>query len=260
MISGSATGVVQGWDIRDNALKPVMSSDQAPVDKTTAGVTVKPRRVRCLATTEETVYWGDDGVNMKAMDLNSGREIVQALQLFDCFHSQGSNNRPLPFFCAGKLRKIRNHVTEFGSTGAMATTGSCLVSAGYDLDRGNGYLNGTSVSSTSFIMFLKLTSNLVNWLLQFNLFFTGLVRSLPSEEYVATVDDECTGSITCLSCTQTTRDQVTLHRMCTGGLELKLWDQLPSSKVKKRSRFVMHFLASNTVIEEMVVQSKRDNK
>lgn len=110
-----------------------------------------------------------------------------------------------------------------------------------------------SVSLSSFIMFLKLTSNLVNWLLQFNLFFTGLVRSLPSEEYVATVDDECTGSITCLSCTQTTRDQVTLHRMCTGGLELKLWDQLPSSKVKKRSRFVMHFL-------EMVVQSKRDNK
>ena len=43
---------------------------------------------------------------------------------------------------SGKLRKIRNHVTEFGCTGAMATTGKCLVSAGYDLDRGNGYLNG----------------------------------------------------------------------------------------------------------------------
>ena len=43
---------------------------------------------------------------------------------------------------SGKLRKIPNHVTEFGCTGAMATTGKCLVSAGYDLDRGNGYLNG----------------------------------------------------------------------------------------------------------------------
>ena len=42
----------------------------------------------------------------------------------------------------GKIRKIRNHITDFGTTGAMATTGSCLVSAGYDLDRGNGYLNG----------------------------------------------------------------------------------------------------------------------
>ena len=72
VISGSATGVVKVWDIRDNSLKPVMSSDQAPVDQADAGVTIKPRRVRCLATTEETVYWGDDGVNIKAMDLNSG--------------------------------------------------------------------------------------------------------------------------------------------------------------------------------------------
>ena len=72
MISGSATGVVKVWDIRDNSRKPVMSSDQAPVDQTDAGVTVKPRRVRCLTTTEETVYWGDDGVNIKAMDLKAG--------------------------------------------------------------------------------------------------------------------------------------------------------------------------------------------
>lgn len=36
----------------------------------------KPRRVRCLATTEETIYWGDDGVNMKAMDLKSGTDIA----------------------------------------------------------------------------------------------------------------------------------------------------------------------------------------
>lgn len=51
------------------------------------------------------------------------------------------------FFLAGKLRKIRNHVAHFGSTGAMATAGSCLVSAGYDLDRGNGYLNGNQKCS-----------------------------------------------------------------------------------------------------------------
>ena len=51
------------------------------------------------------------------------------------------------FFFAGKLRKIRNHVAHFGSTGAMATAGSCLVSAGYDLDRGNGYLNGNQQCS-----------------------------------------------------------------------------------------------------------------
>ena len=73
MISGSARGVVKVWDIRDNSLKPVMSSDQTPTTDNTAGnVTVKPRRVRCLATTREAVYWGDDGVNIKAMELTSG--------------------------------------------------------------------------------------------------------------------------------------------------------------------------------------------
>ena len=59
------------------------------------------------------------------------------------------------------------------------------------------------------------------------------------------MNDEITGGITCLSCTQTTRDQVTLHRMCTGGVELKLWDQLPSSMVKKRARLVTCFFATN---------------
>ena len=59
-----------------------------------------------------------------------------------------SFNDPLYLYCTGQLRKIRNHVTEFGSTGAMATTGSCLVSAGYDLDRGNGYLNGKMTFKT----------------------------------------------------------------------------------------------------------------
>ena len=145
MISGSARGVVKVWDVRDNSLKPVMSSDQAPVDQTTAGVTVKPRRVRCLATTEETVYWGDDGVNMKAMDLKSGTAIT--FFYLNYVWSWLNVSFPMVFSCflsyrIGKLRKIRNHTTEFGSTGAMETTGSCLVSAGYDLDHGNGYLNG----------------------------------------------------------------------------------------------------------------------
>lgn len=72
MISGSASGVVKVWDIRDNSLKPMMSSNQSFVDSAAGNVTVKPRRVRCLATTQDTVYWGDDGANLKAMDLKSG--------------------------------------------------------------------------------------------------------------------------------------------------------------------------------------------
>lgn len=64
------------------------------------------------------------------------------------------SNYCIVYFCAGKLRKLRNHVTEFGSTGAMETTGSCLVSAGYDLDRGNGYLNGKEQCFWNLLMIL----------------------------------------------------------------------------------------------------------
>lgn len=53
-----------------------------------------------------------------------------------------ASDEPMCLPRTGKLRKIRNHVTEFGSTGALVSTGSYLVSAGYDLDQGNGYLNG----------------------------------------------------------------------------------------------------------------------
>ena len=71
-MSGSACGVVKVWDVRDNSLKPVMSSEHTSASNGAEGVTVKPRRVRCLATTQDAVYWGDDGVNMKAMDLKTG--------------------------------------------------------------------------------------------------------------------------------------------------------------------------------------------
>ena len=63
-----------------------------------------------------------------------------------------------------------------------------------------------------------------------------LVRSIPDEEYLATVDDESTGCVTCLACTESDKDGVTFCRWCTGGNELKVWDQLPLGKVKKRTR------------------------
>ena len=45
--------------------------------------------------------------------------------------------------------------------------------------------------------------------------------------------------------------------MCTGGLELKLWDQLPSSKVKKRSR-LEHFSALIAVLPEYIFSFKNN--
>ncbi|XP_048580724.1 mitochondrial division protein 1 isoform X1 [Nematostella vectensis] len=171
IISGSASGIVKIWDVRDGSLTPVFDSSKAEFSE---GVSIKRRHIRCLASYGDRVYWGDSGVNIKALDISSGR-----------------------------VRKIRNHLDDFGSTNAMVATSTCLVSAGYDIDRGNSYLN---------------------------------VRSLPGEEYLATLDDEDTGCVTCLARSHVTREGATLQRLCTGGAELKLWSQHPAGRIKKRAR------------------------
>ncbi|KAK3718432.1 hypothetical protein QZH41_014438 [Actinostola sp. cb2023] len=166
VVSGSMAGVVKVWDIRDRSLQPIFDSENSDIP-------YKKRQIRSLATNGDNIYWGDDGANIKVLELASG-----------------------------KLRKIRNHENDFGSTNAMTTTGSCLISAGYDIDNGKGYMN---------------------------------VRSLPDEAYLATINDNNTSCITCLSCSQIKKEGQTLNRLCTGGSDLKLWNQLPS-RVNKRTR------------------------
>jgi hypothetical protein len=62
------------------------------------------------------------------------------------------------------------------------------------------------------------------------------VRTLPDEEYLATLDDEVTNYISCLCCTETQKDGTLCKRLCTGGSELKIWDQMARNKVRKRTR------------------------
>ncbi|CAB3991914.1 F-box WD repeat-containing 7-like isoform X2 [Paramuricea clavata] len=168
VVSGSSTGTVKVWDVRQKSLSPSLSS---PDQNTAFG---KRRRVHCLATTDDVVYWGDDGTNIKALDIR-----------------------------AGKVRKLKNHLTEFGSTSALIVQDSLLISSGYDLDKGTGYLN---------------------------------VRTLPDEEYLATLDDEITSYISCLCCTEVQKDGTLCQRLCTGGNELKIWDQMAKTKIRKRTR------------------------
>ena len=62
------------------------------------------------------------------------------------------------------------------------------------------------------------------------------VRTLPNEEYLATLDDEFTNYISCLCGTEIQQDDTLCQRLCTGGNELKIWDQMAKSKVRKRTR------------------------
>ena len=71
VVSGSSSGVVKIWDVRDGSFHSVMTSEEAL--KGSAGEAhVKSRHVRCLATRDDVVYWGDDGVNVKVLDLKLG--------------------------------------------------------------------------------------------------------------------------------------------------------------------------------------------
>ena len=58
-----------------------------------------------------------------------------------------TNINPLfAVFVLGVLRKLSNHLTEFGRTDALCVSSSnVLLSSGYDLDYGISYVNGTSL-------------------------------------------------------------------------------------------------------------------
>ena len=45
------------------------------------------------------------------------------------------------YFISGVVHKLKHHLGDFGSTGAMCCTGDLLACAGYDLDNGLAYIN-----------------------------------------------------------------------------------------------------------------------
>jgi hypothetical protein len=47
---------------------------------------------------------------------------------------------------AGVVSKLSNHTTEFGSTRGLCLTNDLLISSGYDLDNGIGYINGMTTA------------------------------------------------------------------------------------------------------------------
>ena len=60
----------------------------------------------------DSLYYGDDGCNIKAIDWRKGR-----------------------------LRKIANHTEDIGFTDAVAVAGNLLVASTYDIDTGLVYNN-----------------------------------------------------------------------------------------------------------------------
>ncbi|XP_078696146.1 uncharacterized protein LOC144924621 isoform X2 [Branchiostoma floridae x Branchiostoma belcheri] len=163
VVSVCEEGVVKVWEIRDQNLHVVYVNESVKCDPPGP---LKARPILSLAYANNKIYYGDDGTNIKVLDWKSGT-----------------------------VQKLPNHLRGFGSTDSMvAVEGTLLVSSGYDLDTGIGYLN---------------------------------VRSLPSGEYLASLCDDEAGRLTCVAHTKVTNR----HRFVTGGSELLVWDQaLPTER------------------------------
>ncbi|XP_022104143.1 pre-mRNA-splicing factor PRP46-like isoform X2 [Acanthaster planci] len=108
--TASSDGIIKLWHLRDNSLHPTFVSEN--ISSTSSSHLLARRHIRSLAVHGDIIYYGDDGLNVKALDWK------KAL-----------------------VHKLKNHTGDFGSTDAMCSTQDLLVCAGYDLDNGCGYLN-----------------------------------------------------------------------------------------------------------------------
>ena len=52
--------------------KPEVCWNSSQIESSGEGSPLSSRCVRCIAAYQETVYWGDDGTNLKTLDCKSG--------------------------------------------------------------------------------------------------------------------------------------------------------------------------------------------
>ncbi|XP_038074816.1 WD repeat-containing protein wdr-5.2-like [Patiria miniata] len=122
--TASSDGIIKLWQLRDNSLHPTFVSEN--ISSTSSSHLLARRHVRSLAVHGETIYYGDDGLNVKALDWK------KAL-----------------------VHKLKNHLGDFGSTDAMCSTKDLLICAGYDLDNGCGFLNFWSLPEEVYLATLN---------------------------------------------------------------------------------------------------------
>ncbi|XP_013410936.1 pre-mRNA-splicing factor PRP46 [Lingula anatina] len=118
--SASADGFIKIFTIKDGKLSLLFESEDV---KGVNGEDLLLRHIRSLSTSKDTIYYGDDGSNLKVLSWKQG--IVH---------------------------KLKNHVCEFGSTDAVAVLeDQVLLTAGFDLDNGCGYFNVRSLPEEQYL-------------------------------------------------------------------------------------------------------------
>ncbi|KAK6176193.1 hypothetical protein SNE40_014522 [Patella caerulea] len=121
--SGSADGIIKIYEIQEKKLSCVFESEDV---KTEQGISLTNRYVRCITVCNDLIYYGDDAVNIKAINWRKGL-----------------------------VNKYLNHVEEFASTDAVCIYDDLMISSSFDLDHGLGYLNVRQLPSCEYLFSLN---------------------------------------------------------------------------------------------------------
>ncbi|KAL5014734.1 hypothetical protein ScPMuIL_009004 [Solemya velum] len=121
--SASSDGVLKVFEIRDRDLACLFVSEDLHTKSRTP---VTQRCIRSMAVSGDVVYFGDDGINIKALNWKKGL-----------------------------VHKLSNHQEDFGVTDALCCHGNILISSAYNLDNGLAYLNVRCLATEDYITTLN---------------------------------------------------------------------------------------------------------
>eukprot|EP00057_Strongylocentrotus_purpuratus_P031747 XP_785533.3 PREDICTED: probable E3 ubiquitin ligase complex SCF subunit sconB [Strongylocentrotus purpuratus] len=161
VVTASNDGVIKLWELRDRSLHVIFESENI---RSQSGTLVQ-RPIMSLGLSKSDIYYGDEGTNVKVLDWKRGN-----------------------------VRKLRNHLGEFGSTYSMLLTDDVIMFSSYDLDNGVGAIN---------------------------------VFSASDNQYLATLCDPETSQIESISCLDQSNPSLCF---VTTGQELRIWHGLPSNQ------------------------------
>ncbi|XP_060071308.1 uncharacterized protein LOC132551211 [Ylistrum balloti] len=105
----SEEGLIKVFDIKDGCLSCLFASENV---KPAPGCNLTERPIRGLTVAEDTVYYGDEGTNIKVLSWKKG-----------------------------EVSKLKNHSDEFGMTDSLCCHGDTLLTSSYNLDTGRGSIN-----------------------------------------------------------------------------------------------------------------------
>ena len=135
LICSSLDGLISVWLLRGSKLSRIYQSE----DLVSVGKIITVRPILCAAPASDSrIFFGDDGSSIKILSWKTGIFIIKLIfiECFCCHH----------LIILGLVKKLRNHVHEFGLTDAVCVTDSYLLASSLNLDTGNSTINIRSLS------------------------------------------------------------------------------------------------------------------